>query len=350
MENRVAISSHNDKFTSKKASQESSVWSRIKSQLIRPLDNKERGISRKVSTPLIYIAPAPDSGDKREMNGNQGYYRKKSEVMDRSHLRAERSERSASDTRRLSKSEQTLNRLLRDQLQLAYSDHQNNMRNAQSFAALQQLRKSQPRLELSPSPSPSRGTSPHRRGKSRNRSPTNQNHRTHSPLAAKMSDGWSSGSEQSTTSNRSAPPGYRQARESHGQLPSGKCSPAGQCLSPASRSASQSRSSPNSPRGSNAGVSASDSSELIKHAHINLLWSFILDAIQTSHVENYGDIEPRIWWKRLFLVLKYKHGKGKQNRLLIIFYFYVLFIESQTERPMLPEIMVLSRVMVRSTR
>ena len=305
MENQVAVSSHKDKYTSKKSSHENSLWSRIKSQLIRPLDSKDRGISKKVSAPLIYIAPAPDVEEKSEMNGHQAHYRKQSERMDRSYLRADRSERPPRDAR-LSRSEQTLNRLLRDQLQLAYSDHQNNMRNAQSYAALQQLRRSQPRLELSPSPS--RGASPQRRDKSRHRSPNNH-HRTHSPLAAKVSDGgWSSGSEQSTTSNRSAPPGYRQARGSHGQLHSGKSTP-GQGLSPAHQS--RSSSAQNSPRGSNAGVSASDSSELIKHAHINLLWSFILDAIQTSHIEHYGDIEPKIWWRRLFLVLKYKHGKGK---------------------------------------
>lgn len=312
MENHAAISSYNNENCLKKVSQENSVWSRIKNQFLQTVDNnKDRKPSKKASTPQIYIDSTADA--EGSMSGSQ-VYRKQSEYISRSHIDPSRLTTDTSRSHRLSKSEQTLNRLLRDQLQLAYSDHQNNMRTAQSYAAIQQLRKSQPRLEITQSASPSRHASPSRANMSRNQSPHSPR-RGHSPLTHKVSDGWSSGSEQSCTSNKSAPPGYRQAVRLQSAPTSGKNTPL--TLSPTHQS--QTRSRPGSPRGSNAGqtgvqtgVTASNSNDMIKHAHINLLWTFILDAItSTPHLDNYGEVEPRIWWRRLFHILKYKHGKGK---------------------------------------
>lgn len=201
----------------------------------------------------------------------------------------------ATKTSSLSKSDQMLNRLLRDQLELAYIDHQKNLKEARSYAALQQLQKSQPRLEVSPL-------------NSRNSSPA-RNHplltacRSHSPLSHKNSDGgWSSGSDHSHSSYHSTPHiTQTPTRFQHYLARSIQPVPSGSQTAPCSPvHRAQDRSTRHCPPNGHEKLTKT----------VSLLWNYIYDAVTSGHLENFDDKDPKHWWQKLFLMLKYKHGKG----------------------------------------
>lgn len=198
-----------------------------------------------------------------------------------------------------SKSEQAIDHLLLDQLELAYVDHARNLRDAQSYTVFQQLRRSQPKLELSPNSS--RHSSP-----VRPRAQTGLS-RSNSPLASKFSDGGlSSGSENSRVSNRSLSHSrgtQHNSRELIDQWP------------PASPRFG-SHTAPCSPQHQRARNHCTHTCasvlnhELLKHAHINLIWRFIQDAVKSARLENFDFKDPKLWWRRLFSVLRQRNGKG----------------------------------------
>lgn len=211
----------------------------------------------------------------------------------------------------LSKSDQMLNRLLRDQLELAYIDHEKNLRTAQSYAAFQQLKNSQPRLEVTPTHS--RSTSPHR---------SRHHGRSHSPLTPKHSgegSGWSSGSENSFRSNKSAPSTYMPGtpvRLQHNQQ-TNQFRP----VIPARGYQTAPCSPVHRQHGSPTPLTFHRQEQLLKHAHINVIWSYIYDAVKTGQLENLDESDPKTWWRKLFLILKYKHGKGM---VYLSFTFFLL--------------------------
>lgn len=322
-------------------SQETPLWNRIKNQFASKPSDKEQSDRRKQSgAPLIYIANAPDMDNgveiQQQANGS------KARKQQRSHTHVERylSPNAAPPSPRLSKSDQMLSRLLKDQLQLAYSDHQNNVRSAQSHEALEHLRNSQPRLELTPSSS--RHASPCRGSRSQNHSPllARKSHSPVSHLRHYDTGGGSSGSENSYSSNMSAPPSYMQLSRSKSCTPSRTHSPAKQQERllrerKESRYASQTNSPTYSPMHSNRtsrhqqrnpvrpvngglGIGAG-TSDLVKNAHINLLWAFILDAVRTGQLEHFDSGEPKQWWRKLFQTLKQLHGKGKKVCCVVIY-------------------------------
>lgn len=205
----------------------------------------------------------------------------------------------AAKTSSLSKSDQMLNRLLRDQLELAYIDHQKNLKNAQSHAALQLLRRSQPRLEASPTNS--RNSSPGRTHT------TLTACRSHSPLCHKSSDGgWSSGSDHSHSSYHSTPRIIQTANAKYQHLVTVK---------PIKPFPTQSQTAPCSPvhrlqDRANHHSQPKELANLQKKAHANVLWNYIHDAVTSGQLENFDERDPKKWWQKLFLMLKYKHGKG----------------------------------------
>ena len=284
-------------------SQETALSNRIKNQLkSKPQDKDHASQRRQTATPSIYIAGAPDIGREMHPNGRGNHRR---DIIDESYLSPTRI---AIPTQ--SKSDQTLNRLLQDQLELAYSDHQSNVKSAQSYAAIQHLRNFQPHLELSPNTS--RHTSPCRSPSSLRQSPI-ISRRNGSSAVYKGYDAGSSGSERSFGSNKSAPlPVYLQVGRSKSATPSRTQSPNRQIPRCVSHNNSPSRSPVRhatlSPKHSNGALSGP--SELVKHAHINLLWAFILDAIRSAHLDAFNESEPKQWWRKLFQTLKEKHGRG----------------------------------------
>lgn len=197
-------------------------------------------------------------------------------------------------TSSLSKSDQMLNQLLKDQLELAYIDHQNNIKSAQTQAALQLLRKSQPHLDVSPSNS--RHSSPARNISS------GISRRSHSPLSNKNSDGgWSSGSEYGYSSSpritRIAAAGIPQSRSRSAhqvrrEYQSAPCSPLHRAQEPAQR------------------YGLSNIQDNLPNL-INLVWNHVYDAVTMGNLlESFDEQDPKQWWKKLFRMLQYKHGKG----------------------------------------
>lgn len=242
----------------------------------------------------------PSETNRSKMNGRKSSKQRPAEQANGSLLSP------AAKTSSLSKSDQMLNRLLRDQLELAYIDHQKNLKNAQSHAALQLLRRSQPRLEVSPTNS--RNSSPGRTH------PALTACRSHSPLSHKNSDGgWSSGSDHSHNSYRSTPHIIQTANAKYQHLTKSKPFP------------TQSQTAPCSPvhrvqDRSNYRSQADEHSQLQKKAHANLLWNYIYDAVNSGHLENFDEKDPKKWWQKLFLMLKYKHGKGMCYGLISLLY------------------------------
>lgn len=285
-----------------KLSQETNLWNRIKNQFSKTTDRERQHNTggRQKQTPVIYIEPHIEDSKMQRSRRHQPY-----EEMDSTHLSPHhRASQPRLSKPNQSKSDQMLSRLLKDQLQLAYSDHQNNVRCAQSHEALMQLRHSQPRLELTPSSS--RPASPTRKSKSQNASPS-LSRRSLSPLNHRLLDGGSSGSENSFASNYSAPVYYQVGRSrscntSRTHSPDHRIPQSNGVSRKAARIMRQS---------SVAGHQvARDSSQLVKQAHINRLWEFIIDAVNAAQLEDFSDSDPKQWWRKLFQTLKLMHGKG----------------------------------------
>lgn len=324
-------------------SRETGIWNRVKNYVTtpKPQDKGQSTLSengrphhhsgRNNGTPIIHIAPAPEVEADIAMQRVNHRGRRQTHHTDEAYL-SPNHRPGFSQTQGQSKSDQMLSRLLKDQLQLAYSDYQNNLRCAQSPAALEHLRNSQPRIDITPSSS--RHASPHRQSVSANVSPRS-GRRSRSPALYKPNDFGSSGSEHSYTGNIGPAPPYSQAAAGRSKscTTSRAQSPCHQHQA-AARTASLSqtgslrnsplRKGPSTPKMYNLNGTNSrggSTSDLVKNAHFNLLWAFILDAITTGRLEEFGVGDPKQWWRKLFQTIKLMHGKGKAFITTFCFFF-----------------------------